>query len=402
MSPDASQVGSFSRACGLNGPFRWSVEGPDGANVEIRDIFGPFIVVGRDPVSDLVLGHPAVSRRHALLQVVAGRVFAVALDRRRGITWDGELRDSGWVSRGQTIGIGPFQLRLEIPTAESDTPPSPPTSRSFLCPGVVDLSLEFYGPDPVPGAWQVSRTLVLIGRSSCCRVQLPGPSVASIHAALIRTVDGAWLVDLLGPQGIEVAGRRQRFALVPDGPVRIGPHLIGVRLGRLPVASEAIGLPAVHADHPSLDHRTLSELNFLPILEEFGKVQDRMPDQFQQALTMMLRLFSGMHQEQMALIRREFAQMNDLTEQHKTLEARVVGLPTAITVDRPPSTPLSRNELPYAGQGIGGTPAAPGKETASPDLHVLLTHRLAALSEERRGLWQKLVTTLFGSSPDRA
>ena len=211
MSRDACLFASFSQACGLDGPFRLFVRGPDCVEVEIRDLYGPSIVIGRDPSSDLVLDHPGVSRRHAYLQVVAGRVFAVALSRRRVITWNGEPRDSGWIGNGQAIGVGPFLIRLGIPSIEDATQSPPPTSRAFPSPGAVDLALDFSGPDPVPGTWQVSRVMVLIGRSPRCRVQLPGPGVASTHAALIRTAEGAWLIDLLGPGGIAAAGRTERL-----------------------------------------------------------------------------------------------------------------------------------------------------------------------------------------------
>lgn len=390
---DASLVDSFSRACGLDGAFRLVVESPDGAAVEVRDLRGPFVVVGRDPRADLVLDHPSVSRRHVYLQVLDGRVFALALGGRRGVFWDGERRDSGWVEEGQAIGVGPFRLRLAGSTAVGPPPPLP-TSRAFSCAGAVDVALDFFGPNPPAGTWQVSRALVLIGYSPQCRIRLFGPEVAAIHAALVRTAEGAWLVDLLGPDGIKVGGQPERFALLGDGAVHVGPHLIGVRIGRHATPQDEVGLPALVSEQ----RPTRVESDLLPIFEEVGRMQDRMADQFQQALMAMFRLFTDMHTEQMTLIRQELGRIQELTEQQKAIEARLANLTPAISGERPAvAAPVRPRPAPQAPRVPGSGEAAP-----RPDLHLQLTQRLAALGEERQNVWQKLMSNLLRPAPDRA
>ncbi len=237
--------------------------------------------------------------------------------------------------------------------------------------------------------------MVLIGRSSRCRVQLPGPEVASTHAALIRTAQGAWLIDLLGPGGIEVAGRPERFARLEDGQVRVGPHFIGVRLGLISTSQHGAGLPAIPTGASSSEVAALTGSDLLPMFEEFGRIQDRMGDQFQQALMTMFQLFSGMHQEQMTLIRQELSRVHLLDEQRKGLESRLAQLPPESSGNQRPAPPRARSASTFPGPKGPIPPQATAERPGPPDLHFLLTERMAALGEERQNLWQKLVGTLL-------
>src|SRR3954462_11606016 len=98
---DDSPMSSFLDACGANGPMYWAIERRDAAGVE-RVVFDlPFLVVGRDPSSDLQLRHPEVSDRHAYLQLVGGRLFCLDLGSRTGTYVDGRCVRSGWVGQGE-------------------------------------------------------------------------------------------------------------------------------------------------------------------------------------------------------------------------------------------------------------------------------------------------------------
>src|SRR6516165_9409557 len=74
----------FRRACGLSKPLSLECEPLGQPDVDPAQYCfdGPFVLIGRDPRSDLVLNDPQVSRRHAFFQAIAGRVFCIDLESR--------------------------------------------------------------------------------------------------------------------------------------------------------------------------------------------------------------------------------------------------------------------------------------------------------------------------------
>jgi FHA domain len=87
--------GQFLDACGANGPLRLEWDDCENGQPVCRDFDRPAIVIGRNPRADLVLDHPLVGRRHAYLQLVEGRLFAVDLGSREGLRWSGVPRAAG-------------------------------------------------------------------------------------------------------------------------------------------------------------------------------------------------------------------------------------------------------------------------------------------------------------------
>ena len=108
----SADLGQFREACGASGPLRleW---GDCGSGQPVRHEFErPVVLIGRSSRADLVLNHPLVGRRHAYLQVVEGRLFAIDLDSRQGLLWGGVPRRAGWINRGSPIQVGPTTIRL--------------------------------------------------------------------------------------------------------------------------------------------------------------------------------------------------------------------------------------------------------------------------------------------------
>src|SRR5262250_2729151 len=102
----------FRTSCGATAPLELRVRGPGWAGGERRVFEHPFVLVGRDERSCLRLEDAEVSRRHAYLQQLGGRVFCVDLGSRTGLRWDGEPRSAGWLRPEQGVQIGPFTLEL--------------------------------------------------------------------------------------------------------------------------------------------------------------------------------------------------------------------------------------------------------------------------------------------------
>ena len=76
-------------------------------------LVGDGLILGRDPVSDVVLSHPLVSRRHARVGPRSGRVVVSDLVSANGTFVNG-LRVSGAVplAPGDRLDIGPYSLRF--------------------------------------------------------------------------------------------------------------------------------------------------------------------------------------------------------------------------------------------------------------------------------------------------
>ena len=81
----SSDLGQFLEACGANGPLRLEWDDWETGRPVARDFERPAVLVGRNPCADLVLGHPLVGQRHAYLQLVEGRLFAIDLGSREGL-----------------------------------------------------------------------------------------------------------------------------------------------------------------------------------------------------------------------------------------------------------------------------------------------------------------------------
>ena len=245
-----------------------------------------------------------------------------------------------------------------------------------------EVSLEFLNGPSQATSWPVRRVMSFIGSASGCKFRLTDPSVSRFHASFLRTSVGLWIVDLLGQGGIAVNDVSVRFSYLADGDLlRIGRYQIrcqikrqtsgdglynraGVKAiaprrrrervfnglkspdwpaGKLPfvpgteqLANSAqfpLAIPALsshgkseimpsEASFPSLKltPSESAESMLVPLVNQFGVIQQQMFDQFQQAMAMMLQMFGTMHREQMELIREEMDQLHLLTEEFHTLK----------------------------------------------------------------------------------
>ncbi len=478
----------FLEACGSTTPLRLDLAGPGLAEAERRVFPRPFVVIGSAAETDLTLAHEDVSRRHAYLQLVAGRILCVDLQSRTGIRWEAGPEPWGWLGRQRTAHIGPFQLRDRSRPGEDrggdgpDRPADDSRPLSSLSPGrsaLPAVTLEFRDRAGEPREWSMEPILAVVGRSPACKVRLESPEVSKSHCSLVRTPTGVWVVDLLGRGGISVNGTSLRFARLEDGDqLRVGRFRIALRIapppnpsaralavperrggrpGRRdgpetaalarvgPPAGEAGPVPATVIPPGTGTPRTLAGRGDQPdslsatMLEEFGRIQLQMADQFQQALQMMFGMFSGMHQDQMGLIREELARIRELTEEQRALQAELARRPTLLE-DRP-TLRLVVGESPAASstrsvdvgpatvargaarEGEPGRPAPdlrpglampaasapddapkrpppPGSQVPE-DIHDELVRRLAAIQGESQGRWRKLLEAVMSAGSGR-
>lgn len=461
-------MAQFMEACGATAPLQLIVDKvgePEGVRHVINQ---PFAMIGRDPRVDLILDDLRVSRRHAYLQMLAGQAFCLDLGSRTGTRRKAGRKLPDGSEALQYIRIGPFRIR------RGETAPLPPPRADL--PDPPEVTLEFLNQAPAPTHWEMHRALELIGRSEQCKVRLLDTSVSKFHCSLLRTPLGVWVVDLYAREGVFVNGTRVRLAKVDDGDeLKVGKFLVRVHYQREAASTgrvthlalgDAADLPpddeaddeaenrtALDADPGPFPTSLLQELSaaadgillpvesqalpvprsgqqtdfvetaLLPVLNQFGMMQQQMFDQFNQSMAMVLKMFGTMHRDQMGVIREEMDRLNELTRELNTLQAELAkdktrpqakpGSPPRPAVSHPnggatgpaakPATPPTaptpvHRSAPPAGTAPPSSPPAPTPAGAQSgqDVHLWLTERIATLQQERQSRWQKVLGFLVG------
>ena len=425
----------FLAACGSSEPLRLGVGQRDELGSETWSFQQPFLVIGRRPESDLVLDHWQVSRRHAYLQLIEGRYYCVDLGSRTGTHGGDSTERSGWLDRGKAIQIGPFAVRPEwpptVPRASSATP---------------NVTWELPGRAIGQSLWRMDRHLALVGRSPACKIRIVEADVSKFHCSVVLTPMGAWVVDLLGQNGILVNDQPIRCARLEDGDeLRIGRHILRARYDSPPAALPRVdpstaptisGVPTrLEASFPARIARPGEDLParmFPPALadpanaplatvgaldpsvnllvHQFGMMQQQMFDQFHQTMLMMFEGFASLHREQASTIREEFDRVRQLSDEIESLRVETARLAKAAE-DRPASRPEPRpvdRPRPAANGHTGPTPAAdplpPIKRPSIPlpdpdaDIHAQLCLRLSTIENERQNRWQKILGMMSNRS----
>ncbi len=224
----------FRTSCGATAPLELKVLGPGWAEGERRVFEQPFVLVGRHERNCLRLEDEAVSRQHAYLQQIGGRVFCVDLGSRTGIRWGGEPRPAGWLSPEQAVQIGPYALELATAARAGEEPGDwvaegwdPLRDRAGDPRFLPEVTVEV--GNKVLARLCMNRMLVLVGSSPACRIRLRDAGVSKYHCSLLRTPQGVWLIDLLPGTGACLNGQSFRWALVKDGDrLQVGPYVLRV------------------------------------------------------------------------------------------------------------------------------------------------------------------------------
>lgn len=224
-------IARFAAACGASAPLDLRVGLAEGGVLAEGTVRQPFTLVGRDDACDVTLNDPDVNPRHAWLQAVGGRVYALDLGSRAGLVWpDGQSR-AGWLDPDTPVKVGPFRVRLRAPVSDRPTAASPNPLRPdpTLVRTHPTVHLDFRNGKRAKDRWTVNRAVTLVGRSDGCKLHLYADDISAFHCGLVLTPDGLWVVDLSG-RGVVVNGERMRVAPLPDGAeLWVGRFLISCR-----------------------------------------------------------------------------------------------------------------------------------------------------------------------------
>jgi pSer/pThr/pTyr-binding forkhead associated (FHA) protein len=414
----------FRRACGLDGPLALApqdVQSPDSPPQTIQ-CPGPFVFIGRHPKDDLVLRDRQVSRRHAYLQAVAGRVVGIDLKSRTGTFWDDrpEAQPWDWLDPGHSLRIGPYRIhRTDLgPNGDRSwglTNPFAPTSGAGPVAGdwpgpALELPIRVAGVAPT---WEMAGALALVGRADDCQLTLADDSISRTHACLIRTLLGTWVVDLGAREGVHVNGTRVRWAWLADGDLlRFGLFTMVLRYDRQPegilrkdVPLEAGAFPKessdeIWSDDPATSQAKGTELavrsqprppglrrrsgpprvvSFVaaPAVGEgewepavgpgpgsyaIWQQQMQLMETFHNDMAMMVQMFVAMHREFQTSVRDELARVQELTRELGRLNARLGQLPRSGG-----GTDAPEAALPEAARPDGKAPSVPRKSWAGPN-----------------------------------
>jgi pSer/pThr/pTyr-binding forkhead associated (FHA) protein len=353
----------------------------------------PFVLVGREPRSDLFLDNALVSRRHAFLQAIGGRILVIDLQSRSKVYWEGEAapRIRGWLDPGRYIQVGPYRIRLAASDAgasERDLlagalpPPDAELSEAGSLPRAT-LELPFRVGDS-PSLWPVEGRVALVGRSDEAQLVLSDESISRFHAALLTTPVGVWLVDLAAREGLYVNGQSIRWAWLADGDsVRMGrftcifryetppsdmtrariPLEAGAALPEQPAADVAdragrsddergalvvrrpgqrAVAPLRAASPPAPESEALVPIRAdawepaVPIPASamaMWQQQMQLMESFHNDMIMMVQMFVAMHREHMASVRQELDMVQKLTGELAVLQAKLAQGPASQDAD---------------------------------------------------------------------
>jgi len=204
---------------------RVAVSTPRRSKPRLVELAQPFAVVGRADEADITLEGDDVSFRHAYLQRLAGRVFCIDLSSKTGTYWGEKRRYSGWLSPRKAVRIGGYSLSVRdnlvdgVEPGNGDRTNLPAAQVDGLDHAAGRYVLEFFDdslPEPIR---EIKHEIALVGRSSKCHIQVDDESVSRVHCALVPTVEGLLVVDLLGRGGTRVDQKRIRWSYVEAGSV---------------------------------------------------------------------------------------------------------------------------------------------------------------------------------------
>lgn len=394
----------FLEACGGREPPQIDIAHWDNREATRWTLPLPFALIGREERADVRLDDASVSHRHAYLQMVSGRLWCVDLGSRTGLQGENGRLAASALLPNQTIRIGPYALR----TVEDEMPASPPlnplTSAADDLARLPRIALDFHSGTAREKMWLVDRPLTLVGRAAFCKIRLHSSMVSRVHCALLNTPGGLWAIDLLGREGTYINDRPVRWARLEEGDVlqvdqfRMRTRMLAPAQSQLPVrraaASETALVSQTIAPIPIAQVPPTANALLAPLFAQFSEMQQQMFDQFQQSLLLMAQMLGGLQREQMQRIEQEMEQLRTITRELQEVQAasQKATVATRASEGQIEPQPQPREETPKRKDKAKQVPAAP----ASPDVHLRLAQRLAALQQERQSRWQKILGMLSG------
>jgi pSer/pThr/pTyr-binding forkhead associated (FHA) protein len=215
------------------------------------------------------LTDPSVSRFHASLLRTPAGVWIVDLLGKGGITVDDAPIRSHLLKDGEVLGIGRYQLRIRCRPREHGS---------------------------TNGSSNLAHTTLA-----------PTPSKRNHASKTLKVADWAASASAFEMR-LQGAKEKEAQFRQPAQPASAFPNV--------EIMSLDSGFPIQAAQSGLTD----TESVLVPLVNQFGIMQQQMFDQFQQAMAMMVQMFGTMHRDQMEVIRAELDRLHELTDEFHALK----------------------------------------------------------------------------------
>jgi pSer/pThr/pTyr-binding forkhead associated (FHA) protein len=331
------------------------------------------VLVGSSRACRIRLANASVSRFHCSLVGTPMGWWVVDLLSREGTSLNGQPVRCARIEDGDRLQVGVYTLRLRAGSLKS--------SPRLLC-----------GPKEGPH----------VGLPEERRLSRPNwPKAAPTPVA--ETVPGTGVAELSRPNRPKAAPTSPESETSLAGPMTPLPE---PRAGRAEIALPA-GFPGANltgtnpADGPS----------FLPVLQQFGLMQQQMFDQFNQAMVTMAQMFTTLHQDQMTMVREELEQLHKVNEELRALQDDLKRKPAApetaayrTAATREHSFPVGFSspspDKPTGATSLSTPPPSPSlpipEQPVDEGVHIWLSQRIATLNQDRQTRWQKILGMVTG------
>jgi hypothetical protein len=153
---------------------------------------------------------------------------------------------------------------------------------------------------------------------------------------------------------------------------------------------------ALRASLPAQVERSeLTEAVIVPLVSQFGLMQQQMFDQFQQAMGMLVSMFGTMHRNQMDVIREELDRLHELSREFQELKAELARMSDS----RGPNSDGTATN-PNPGRGPGAV-VSPPPFKASPGTRLIPNPPLSSNARSMESVQGMKVSVSKGSNAER-
>lgn len=199
------------------------------ANAEPIVIPSAITLVGRQEFCQVVLGSASVSKLHCLLVRLGGRWVIRDLLSREGTLLNGQPISGGEIASGDELQVGRLRFGLELGSGE------PPGDA-----GLPALPAVTIRAPATEGELPLAPVVTLLGSRAGCEIELRDHEIDPVHAAVVRTPEGVWVLDLGSRGGVRVNdGPADRQQLRTGDRVQLGPFTFLVAIAGPDEASAA-------------------------------------------------------------------------------------------------------------------------------------------------------------------
>ena len=190
----------------------------------------------------------------------------------------------------------------------------------------------------------------MIGASRPCELQLEDPTVAKIHASLVLTARGLWIVNLVGDDRTRVDGKPVRWQRLESGnELKIGKFRFRVQYVSYPANSRPCSFqlqgerPRTESDPLSATGGNgISEAFVLGLMSQMAAMQQQFLEHSQQQMLMTAQLLTSLRSPQHG-VDEELARVQELTRELQTLRGQMAG---ELARRPPPSIPTAPDVAP--------------------------------------------------------